>query len=103
MDTLDTYRQIIETVLTEYARVPYAYGEIQTETAFDRVHDHYLLVNVGWRNERRIHGSIVHIDIINRPRCLYSTWRPWSPASTFRWRDTPGRPTTYAPGNRTRL
>lgn len=65
MDTLDTYRQIIETVLTEYARVPYAYGEIQTETIFDRVHDHYLLVNVGWRNERRIHGSIVHIDIIN--------------------------------------
>lgn len=65
MDNLDAYRQIIETVLADYASVPYAYGEIQTETVFDRVHDHYLLVTVGWHNIRRIHGSIVHIDIID--------------------------------------
>ena len=65
MDTLDTFRNLIESVLREYARIPYAHGDIQTETVFDRANDHYLLVNVGWRNERRIHGSIVHIDIIN--------------------------------------
>lgn len=65
MDTLDTYRQVIEQVLTEYARVPYAYGEIQTETVFNRANDHYLLVNVGWHRDRRIHGAIVHIDIID--------------------------------------
>ena len=65
MDTLDTYRQIIETTLKEYASIPYAYGDIQTETVFDRANDHYLLVNVGWRDNRRIHGAIVHIDIIN--------------------------------------
>jgi hypothetical protein len=65
MDTLEKYRQIIETVLKEYARVPYAYGDIHTEVVFDRKNDHYLLVNVGWRNDRRIHGSIVHIDIID--------------------------------------
>jgi len=65
MDTLDTYRKIIENVLTDYASIPYAFGEIQTETVFDRLRDHYLLVNVGWRNIQRIHGSIVHIDIIN--------------------------------------
>ena len=65
MDTLNTYRQIIETTLADYASVPYAHGEIETEVVFDRAHDRYLLVNVGWRDERRIHGSIVHIDIIN--------------------------------------
>lgn len=65
MDKLDIYRQIIETVLTEYTRVPYAYGDIQTETVFDRVNDRYLLMNVGWDNNRRVHGSLVHIDIIN--------------------------------------
>ncbi len=65
MDTLDNYRQIIETVLTDYASVPYAYGDIHTEVVFDRANDHYLLVNVGWHNDRRVHGSLVHIDIIN--------------------------------------
>ena len=65
MDTLDTYRQIIETILTEYASIPYAYGDIRTETVFDRANDHYLLVNVGWQDDRRVHGSLVHIDIIN--------------------------------------
>ncbi|MBI4675421.1 MAG: XisI protein [Chloroflexi bacterium] len=64
MDTLDAYREVIEQVLTEYARVPYAHGDIQTETVFDRVNDHYLLVNVGWFGDRRIHGDIVHVDII---------------------------------------
>jgi hypothetical protein len=65
MDTLDTYRQIIETVLAEYTRIPYAYGDIRTEAVFDRVNDRYLLVNVGWDNRRRVHGSLVHIDIID--------------------------------------
>jgi hypothetical protein len=65
MDTLTTYRQIIEKTLTEYANIPYAYGEIQTETIFDRINDHYLLVNVGWDNDRRVHGCLIHLDIIN--------------------------------------
>src|SRR5436190_8577016 len=65
MDTLDTYREIIENVLSDYARIPYAHGEIQTETVFDRKHDRYLLVNVGWDGGKRVHGSLVHIDIIN--------------------------------------
>lgn len=65
MDTLENYRQMIEQILTEYTTIPYAYGEIQTEAIFDRAHDRYLLVNVGWDNGRRVHGSLIHIDIIN--------------------------------------
>jgi hypothetical protein len=65
MDTLDAYRQIIENVLMEYTNIPYAYGDIHTEPIFDRQSDRYLLVNVGWEGGRRIHSSLVHIDIIN--------------------------------------
>ncbi len=57
MDTLDAYREVIQQVLTEYARVPCAYGDIQTETVFDRANDHYLLVNVGWLKDRRVHNT----------------------------------------------
>jgi hypothetical protein len=65
MDTLDNYRQIIEKILTEYARIPYAYGDIQRQTVFDRTSDHYLLMLVGREGIRRVHGCLVHVDIIN--------------------------------------
>jgi hypothetical protein len=65
MDTLDTYRQIIQNLLTEYVRLQYAYGEIQNETIFDREADRYLVMSIGWQDVRRIHGCLIHVDIIN--------------------------------------
>ena len=65
MDTLNVYRNIIENTLLEYTRIPYAYGVIQTEAIFDHDHDRYVLINVGWDQDSRVHGSLVHIDIIN--------------------------------------
>jgi len=65
MDTLDTYRQIIQNVLTEYVRLQYAYGEIQNETIFDREANRYLVMSIGWQEVRRIHGCLIHVDIIN--------------------------------------
>jgi hypothetical protein len=65
MDSLDAYRTIIENTLAEYTRIPYAYGDIQTEAVFDRENNRYLLVNVGWDNGKRVHGSLVHIDIVD--------------------------------------
>ena len=65
MDTLDTYRQCIEQVLYDYAQLPYAYGEVEREVVSDRHGDHYLLLAVGWDGAQRVHGSVVHIDIIN--------------------------------------
>ena len=63
MDTRATDREVIERVLTEYAAVPYAHGQVKTETVFDRTSDRYLLVIVGQDGKRRVHGCLVHIDI----------------------------------------
>jgi len=65
MDTLDTHRQVIQNVLTEYIRLQYAYGEIQNETIFDCEADRYLVMSIGWQGVRRIHGCLIHVDIIN--------------------------------------
>lgn len=65
MDTLETYRQVIEKIFNEYAQIPYAYGDVQTQVCIDRQGDHYLLMAMGWDSARRIHGCIVHIDIID--------------------------------------
>ena len=63
MDARDQERAIIERTLTEYAAIPYAYGDVRTVPVFDRERDHYLLVIVGRDGLRRVHGSLVHIDI----------------------------------------
>jgi hypothetical protein len=65
MDTIDTYRQIIEKVLGEYVQIQYANGEIQNEAIFDREADRYMVTSVGWQGVRRVHGCLIHIDIIN--------------------------------------
>jgi hypothetical protein len=65
MDKLEKYRKIIEDILTEYERIPYAHGDFRSEAVFDREHNRFLLVNVGWDSKRRVHGTLVHVDIID--------------------------------------
>jgi hypothetical protein len=62
---LDHYRQVIETILSEYASLPYSYANIQSEVVFDRSRDRYLWMDIGWDRDRRIHGCLVHIDLID--------------------------------------
>lgn len=47
MDTLEQERQIIQKIISEYAKIPYAHGEIERHTVFDRDSDRYLLMIVG--------------------------------------------------------
>ena len=62
--SLDNDRSIIENVLTDYSKYPYAYGQIERQLVFDRTRDHYLLMSVGW-DKRRVHGALIHIDLID--------------------------------------
>jgi hypothetical protein len=64
MDRVETYRQIIGNVLSAYVRVQYANGEIQNEAVFDRDHDRYLVVSIGWQDVKRVHGVLIHIDLV---------------------------------------
>ncbi len=64
MDPVSRYRQIVREVLDEYARYKPSYGEVQTELIADAETGHYELMHVGWHGQRRIHGSVIHIDIV---------------------------------------
>ncbi|MCP9495815.1 MAG: XisI protein [Pyrinomonadaceae bacterium MAG19_C2-C3] len=65
MDKLEKYRNIIEKILTEHAAIPYSYGDIKSQTVFDRVNDRYLMVDVGWEKGLRVHGALVHVEIVD--------------------------------------
>jgi hypothetical protein len=66
MDKIEKYRNLIEEILTKHANQPYSHDEIETKTVFDRTHDRYVLLDVGWRKKRyRVHGALVSVEIIN--------------------------------------
>lgn len=65
MDTLTMYRKAVEETLSNYIDISYAYGDIQNEAVFDYKQDRYIVMSVGWHDIRRIHGCLLHIDIID--------------------------------------
>ena len=64
MDSLSTLRQAVERVLAVYTKIPYAHGELRCEALFDREHDRYALITLGWDAGKRVHFPLVHIDIV---------------------------------------
>ena len=64
MDRLDRYRKIVRDLVEEFASYKPSNGQIETEAIVDPVKDHYEVMNVGWEGTRRVHGSVIHIDII---------------------------------------
>jgi hypothetical protein len=64
VDKVATYRQIVERLIREYASFRPANGQIEPEAVIDRDRDHYEVMHVGWDGVRRVHGSVVHVDII---------------------------------------
>lgn len=65
MDKLNQYREIIRRIIQEYGSYKPAYGQVEREVIIDPIRDHYELMNVGWDGVQRIHGCVIHLDIIN--------------------------------------
>jgi len=63
MDKIDIYRDHIQEMLKKIASYRSIPEEIETELVIDRERDHYLLINVGWKDESRNYGNSIHIDI----------------------------------------
>jgi XisI protein len=61
--TID-YRQLVEKILSNYLGRSYANADIQNEAIFDKEKDRYLVMSVGWQGIKRVHSSLIHIDII---------------------------------------
>ena len=64
MANVELYRQHIQNLLSQHASLVWD-KRIQAETIFDTDRDRYQLVYVGWRNQQRIYGPVLHLDIID--------------------------------------
>jgi XisI protein len=65
MDKLDSYRQIVQNLITEYANYGSQNSEIEQELICDTERDRYLLLNLGWKNKHRVYNCFIHIEIRN--------------------------------------
>jgi hypothetical protein len=64
MDRVVDYHHIVEDVIRGYDHKP-SHGDIETEVIVDHEQGHYELMQVGWDRRHRVHGSVIHIDIID--------------------------------------
>lgn len=65
MAELEKYQEIVQNLLKVYAAYSSDDQDVDTELILDTIRDHYQLVHVGWHNDRRVYGCILHLDIKN--------------------------------------
>lgn len=65
MDKLNEYRTKVRQLLTKYIEYKPSYGDVEVEQIFDTEYDHYQIISIGWNNQKRIYGPIMHLDIKN--------------------------------------
>ena len=63
MDKITQYREIIKRLITDYVNEAATRDDVERQMIFDTEHDHYQLVNVGWRNRHRVYGCVLHFDM----------------------------------------
>ena len=57
------YRELVQKIIDQHACAQSSEDLETTEIVFDRERDRYLLLSVGWRDEERMYGCPIHIDI----------------------------------------
>ncbi len=65
MEKLARYRKLIQELLTAHSEIDFGNPDLESELVFDEPRDRYQIVHVGWSNDRRIYGCILHLDIRN--------------------------------------
>jgi XisI protein len=65
MERLETYRQIVRTLLTSHATSSNTQAEsnVECQLLIDTENDHYQILDVGWEELNRVYNCFIHIDI----------------------------------------
>jgi len=63
METVEKYRVHVQKLIEKYGHC--SSNDVETQIITDEKHDHYQLVHVGWCNNRRTYGCVLHIDLKN--------------------------------------
>jgi hypothetical protein len=56
------YSQLIQDILTQHSDHD-SKNHTETQLLFDTKRHHYQVLNIGWKEQKRIYGVIIHLDI----------------------------------------
>lgn len=65
MDTRITYQQIIKKVLSEHAAFRSQWGDVHSHVVFDDERGRYLVLDMGWNDNKYWHITPIHLDLID--------------------------------------
>lgn len=65
MNKLEKYQKTIVKILSQYAKLPYAHGNLERRFIISQDQNNYLLLTLGWQSEQRVHFCLVHLEIFN--------------------------------------
>jgi hypothetical protein len=65
MGSIKEYREKIKNILTDYVSIPYSQGDIKSKLIISNDENNYLVMTEGWQNKKRVHGCIIHLEIID--------------------------------------
>ena len=65
MDTRECDREKLRHIFQQWQYWPGPEAKFQIIPVMDYENDHYLLLDMGWNGFKRIHGLLVHVDIID--------------------------------------
>lgn len=57
------YREAVQDFMQEMADLFARDKQFETQLLMDEKRDHYQLLQLGWQNERRVYGCVLHIDV----------------------------------------
>ncbi len=65
MDKIAHYREIVSQLMRQRALHQPANVDAQVSPMVDTLYDHYGVIMVGWNNDERMQGLVIHLDIID--------------------------------------
>jgi hypothetical protein len=76
MDRLESYRKVIKQVLQDYAvqGLETDSSGVERVVVVDEVADHYLLLNLGWWQGKRVTGATIHLRLRNGKIYVEEDW-----------------------------
>ena len=74
MDRQADYRRIIKQVLYDHAQIGYSHGEIERLAVCDEENDSYLVLAIGWDENRRVHSIVFHLRIRDAKIWIEEDW-----------------------------
>lgn len=63
MDQVINHKESIQKLLHSYLQGCPADQNVETQVIADEKNGHFQIVNVGWEDEHRIYGCVLHLDV----------------------------------------